>query len=262
MSYDQQPIPVINDFKWEEVRKIRIEECGEPLVPLGLIPEKILINPQYYIQQIRGALPDCYIREGNLTRLIGIANKLPPGYRLLIFDAWRPGQVQNSLYMQFYQELKRKFPTKKQRELEELAERFIAPPSSAPDFPSPHLTGGAIDLTIVDDQGKMLNMGTGFDQTDQKALTSYYEELLIKGELSSEEKEILDNRRLLYHLMSRAGFTNYPLEWWHYDFGNQNWAWMHQDSRDACYGGSSPYFRWRDDDLNQATEKDYISEIK
>ena len=255
MNLYEQAIPVLNKFKWEEVRRIAIKECGEQFVPLSLIPEKILVTPQYYLQNIKGSFPDCYIREGNLNRLINVANKLPPGYRLLIFDAWRPGQVQNSLYDKYYQELKGKFPYKKKRELKELTERFIAPPSYAEDFPSPHITGGAVDLTIVNDQGRMLNMGTGFDETDEKSYTGYYEELLTQGELSKDQEEILCNRRLLYHLMISAGFTNYPMEWWHYDFGNQNWSWMNKDGRTAFYGMVSPYFRWNNFKLDQTKQK-------
>lgn len=29
------------------------------------------------------------------------------------------------------------------------------------------------------------------------------------------------NRKILYDAMIIAGFTNYPEEWWHFDFGNQ-----------------------------------------
>jgi hypothetical protein len=32
------------------------------------------------------------------------------------------------------------------------------------------------------------------------------------------------NRRLLYHAMKKAGFTNYPSEWWHYDYGDTFWG--------------------------------------
>lgn len=42
------------------------------------------------------------------------------------------------------------------------------------------------------------------------------------------------NRRLLYTVMVEAGFTNYPLEWWHYDYGDQFWG--HLSKRDAIYG--------------------------
>lgn len=36
--------------------------------------------------------------------------------------------------------------------------------------------------------------------------------------------EAMRNRRLLYWAMQAEGFANFPLEWWHYDFGNQSWV--------------------------------------
>ena len=38
------------------------------------------------------------------------------------------------------------------------------------------------------------------------------------------EEPFTTNRRLLFHAMTGAGFTNYRGEWWHFDFGNQRWA--------------------------------------
>ena len=32
------------------------------------------------------------------------------------------------------------------------------------------------------------------------------------------------NRRMLYNVMTAAGFTNLPSEWWHYDYGDNMWA--------------------------------------
>ncbi|MCG4287414.1 D-alanyl-D-alanine dipeptidase, partial [Lactobacillaceae bacterium KNUT 0156] len=52
-----------------------------------------------------------------------------------------------------------------------------------------------------------------------------------------------ENRRLLYHVMTQAGFTNYIEEWWHFDYGNQNWATV--SKRDfAVYGATKPAFPW------------------
>lgn len=214
------------------------------MVPLSLIPGKLLVRPQYYLQKIEGALPECFIREGNLRRLINVAEKLPAGYKLLIFDAWRSERVQVSLFSEYYRELRNEMPDKDEEELIDLTKEFVALPSSDPGAPSPHLTGGAVDLTIVDDKGKMLNMGTAFDDTTDKSYTGYFEELAKNKKLTEEEKTILHNRRLLYHLMSDEGFTNYPPEWWHFDFGNQNWAWVKNKGQHAIYGNTSPRLRW------------------
>jgi len=250
-KYDR-PIPELGFFNWEKVREIAIEDSGEELVPLSLMPERILVRPQYYIQKIKGALPECYIREGVYNRLVKVASNLPVGYKLLIFDAWRPVEVQISLFNKYYQELKEDMPYKSKEELINLTKRFVALPSNDPDFTSPHITGGAVDLTIVDDKGKMLSMGTGFDEMGDKTYTRYYEEMLDRGErLNRDEERILYNRRMLYYLMIAEGFTNYPPEWWHYDYGNQNWAWMKGDGRKAIYGKTAPEFRWENSDFKE-----------
>lgn len=79
-----------------------------------------------------------------------------------------------------------------------------------------HTSGGAVDVTLLDYNGKEINMGTEFDEMVSAAQTDYYENL--------EDEEIKMNRRILYNAMISAGFTNLPSEWWHYDYGNRFWA--------------------------------------
>ena len=69
-------------------------------------------------------------------------------------------------------------------------------------------------------------MGTGFDDFTEKSLTSHFE---------SQSSDIRDNRRLLYRVMTEAGFTNYPLEWWHYDYGDSFWSYY--TGKPAIYRG-------------------------
>jgi D-alanyl-D-alanine dipeptidase len=62
-------------------------------------------------------------------------------------------------------------------------------------------------------------MGTGFDSLEESSHTAYFKE-------SADQPDITYhiNRQLLYTVMVKAGFTNYPGEWWHFDFGNTVWA--------------------------------------
>lgn len=84
------------------------------------------------------------------------------------------------------------------------------------DIPPVHTTGGAVDLTILDNYGRELDMGSFFDEFTDRTYTAYYE----------NEKNVLvkNNRRLLYNIMTTVGFTNLPSEWWHYDYGDRFWA--------------------------------------
>jgi|SRR6056297_323006 len=240
----QKPIPVSNHFQWVEVKKVKIEESGEKLLSLNLIPEKFITRPQYFIQGIEGALPECFIRESAYDKLLEAAKKLPERYRFLIYDAWRPEKVQAVLYQRLKDEVGKKFPGKNEKEIHRLVEEYVAFPSNNRESPSPHLTGGAVDLTIIDDEGKKLEMGTEFDDTREEAHSDYYEKEKIKRELTEKEKSILQNRRLLYHSLVHVGFMNYPYEWWHYDFGNQSWAYI-ANKKSAFYGVASPEFRWK-----------------
>ena len=66
-------------------------------------------------------------------------------------------------------------------------------------------------------------------------------------DLTETQRQILDNRRLLYSVMHEAGFTNLPSEWWHYDAGDQLWAHYGKHER-AVYGPAeleTVESRWR-----------------
>lgn len=241
-----EPIPSMKEVNWEEIQKQKIEECGERLVPASLNPQNILIWPQYYLQGLKGALSECYLREGVFKALVRVARRLPAGFKLVIFDGWRPNEVQISIFEKYKEELKEKLPGIREEELVRKTKQFVALPSTDPAKPSPHSTGASVDLSIVNEQGLLLEMGTEFDETTERTKTRYFEEKLQQGEvLSKKEEEILKNRRLLFHLMDLEGFTNYPEEWWHFDYKNQSWAWMKGEGLTARYGKAEPFFRWK-----------------
>jgi D-alanyl-D-alanine dipeptidase len=205
-------------------RKIKIEECGEELIPLDdLKPRRIIIDPIYY-----KGLPKktkCYVREKVARLLCEASTMLPLGWKICIFDAWRPLKLQKLLYKKYRAKLKQKYPNISEKELNRRVVKYVSFPSLDPTNPPPHLTGGAVDLTLVDKTGKKLEMGTEFDTFSRKAHTRFYEVKLKKfGKLKSQELLWLKNRRILFHLLSSVGFTNYPREWWHFDYGDQFWA--------------------------------------
>ncbi len=85
----------------------------------------------------------------------------------------------------------------------------------------------------------MLAMGTDFDEFSERARTRFYEERWKAGDQTiSEEHLCAKNRRILYNAMIKAGFTNYPDEWWHFDYGNQFWGKI--TGCNAIYGPTEP----------------------
>jgi D-alanyl-D-alanine dipeptidase len=101
-------------------------------------------------------------------------------------------------------------------------ERYWAAPTRDEAQPAPHATGAAVDLTLVWQDGEPLWMGSLFDDATPLAHTDRFEPDDGAGSFSDEEARA--NRRILYWAMTEAGFANYPDEWWHYSYGDQNWA--------------------------------------
>jgi len=120
---------------------------------------------------------------------------LYPGFRFVIWDAARPHVVQQALFEVV-------------RGTEQ--EKYIA----HPDAGSLHNYGCAIDIGILDEHGRELDMGTVYDFFGALAEPAAEITFLHEGILSSEA---LRNRLLLRHVMVAAGFQPIPHEWWHFN---------------------------------------------
>ena len=81
--------------------------------------------------------------------------------------------------------------------------RFVADPRKG----SRHNRGTAVDVTLVDSEGRELAMPTPFDDFSPRA---GHDETHLPA-------QVLANRRLLAETMERAGFRRLSTEWWHYD---------------------------------------------
>lgn len=199
---------------WKEVA---IEESYQPLINLDGLDPRIQIDPQYYRAGIPNALYSMYLRQEAAEKLIEAASLLPEGHKLVVFDSFWPLEVQENLFNTFKTQLREQYPEKSEEELVGLTQTYVSLPSKDPMKPSPHATGGAVDLSVVGPSGLPLDMGTDFDSFEITAQTAYFKK-------DPKTENIHQNRRLLYMVMTQAGFTNYPEEWWHYDFGNQFWG--------------------------------------
>lgn len=226
------PIPWQPEPDWQAVAAVPIAECDQQLQPLGL-SRAFNVYPAYFNLGVRHAMPECYSRSAVFERLLLVAKSLPAGLRLVVLDAWRPFAVQQYLYDSLFDAIKEHHPEAGEEWLEHQTRQFVSPPSSSRHNPSPHLTGGAIDVTLCDEDGRWLDMGTAFDEASPLSATAHFEQLPAYNE---RQRQIRDNRRTLHNAMLAQGFSNLPSEWWHYDYGDQLWAW-HSDAPAAIYGG-------------------------
>lgn len=131
-----------------------------------------------------------YLRKGTADKLKEANYEFKKlGYRIKIWDAYRPTAVQKILWNKVNDD------------------RYIANPSSG----SIHNRGAAVDITIVDKNGKEVPMPTDFDGFSPKADKNY----------SDVDKERTENAKLLEKIMIKHGFESIYTEWWHFD--DKNW---------------------------------------
>jgi D-alanyl-D-alanine dipeptidase len=122
-----------------------------------------------------------------------------PGSKLLVLDALRPQRVQEQLWAAL-------------QGTDLLG--YLAEPTRG----SIHSFGMAVDITIVDEQGRELDMGTGFDDLTELSHPALEQAMLAKGAITAEQ---IAHRELLRGAMFQAGFVGINSEWWHFDCGDR-----------------------------------------
>lgn len=206
-----------------------IVENKEPLIKIEPIENRLFIRPSYFEQHIPNSLNAIYLRQQAAKQLIQALSTLPKDYSFILYDGFRPLQVQSFLFESVQSEIQKNNPHWTTEQIRKETLKYVAFPSIKKDYPAPHLTGGAIDLTLGNSFGQALDLGTAFDETNFKSATTYFEAH------PNENREAFKNRRILFHSMTDVGFQNYEEEWWHYDFGNVTWA-RKAHEQQAIYG--------------------------
>ena len=209
--------------------KILIEDCGEVMVEIPAVFPRFSPHPYQILDAPYDDKSPFFIRE-DVLKLLGIAQKnlslFKPGYKIKIFDAYRPIGVQKFMIeydtqrvsQEIYQSTFDDLDNEKQLKVERKISHFWSPISEDIALnPPPHSTGSALDLTIVDESENELEMGTKIDELTEASASDYFD-----GEVDTNIYKI--NRKLLKDIMSEAGFTQLPTEWWHFSYGDQIWA--------------------------------------
>ena len=144
-------------------------------------------TPDNFLKQAVYDCGECYLRKSTAEALVKANETFKQlGYRIKLFDCYRPLSVQKKMW--------KILP----------GTHYVANPAKG----SKHNRGAAVDLTLVDAQGKELNMGTPFDFFGKEAHHTYTE----------HSKEVLENRKLLKETLDKFNFKSIYSEWWHYEY--------------------------------------------
>lgn len=163
------------------------------IVYLGSIDSTIVMDVKYattnnFVGKVLYPTDKVYMRKIVAEKLSEANRYLRENYNLAIkiFDGYRPLSVQKLMW-------------------EILPDpRYVADPSKG----SRHNRGAAVDITLIDENGNEIEMGTPYDDFTEKAHYDY-------EELSDDVKA---NRKLLRDVMIKFGFEPLETEWWHFDF--------------------------------------------
>jgi D-alanyl-D-alanine dipeptidase len=141
--------------------------------------------------------------------------RLPARHTFKLYDAWRPWARQEKIARLALQEIRAAHPGWTHHQVKQEQWKMAPPQRVLTKFGS-HRFGGAVDLTIVDQHGRELNMGVPVDYLGgEKARLLFYD---LKPALDSREKRFRDNRRLLITAMEHGGFQPYLAEFWHWGY--------------------------------------------
>ncbi len=131
-------------------------------------------------------LPLCLINKNTAKKLIAANNEFKTlGYRIKVFDAYRPHSAQQVLWDASEDK------------------SYLANPKKG----SKHNRGAAVDVTLLDGEGQELGMPSGYDEFSESAHLKF----------NKCDEEAIKNRELLGKIMVKHGFKRISTEWWHFD---------------------------------------------
>lgn len=147
-----------------------------------------------------------YLKLKNAAKKL---NEMNPNYRLVVVYGFRALEMQQKYFDELLEEVNGKFDD--EIEMYEYIHEKIAVPSVAG-----HPTGGAVDIAIWDDEiNDIIDFGSKI--LDWDTIKCYYN----SKDISEEARK---NRNLLRELLINENFAPYDGEWWHFSYGDKEWA--------------------------------------
>lgn len=208
---DSTGLGIIEAYRQKQIDKADFI-ASEPFRRAGLVDVQEAIPA--LIVELKYSTPDNFLGfdvYGNLTKAFlqpEVAGMLAtsqqalseqrPGYRLLIYDAARPLSVQQRMW-----------DTLSYRPLDR--SKYVSNPANGGSL---HNYCAAVDLTIADETGRPLDMGTPYDYFGLEAHPQHEAAMLEAGKLNATQ---IANRKLLRDVMRAGGFFGITSEWWHFN---------------------------------------------
>ncbi len=200
--------------------EIKIKDNREPLVDIKKYCPGIVVRIGKERIKIEKT---AYFRKTVAEMLRTAQKSLLKGMNFIINDAWRPQYIQAEIYFNFIKRFQKMHPKwTKERVIKEV-EEYVADWKGVASLG--HMSGGAVDIRLVDRHKHKIPMkkrGLSYQQnalSDQKLLPTYMRK----------------NRQIMFSALRSAGLSNYPKEYWHWSYGDYQWA-RRNGKKTALYG--------------------------
>jgi D-alanyl-D-alanine dipeptidase len=156
-----------------------------PRIPDAVVDLRYATTDNFLHRAVYPPTARCLLRPEALDLLVKAAASLrAQGFRLRLYDCYRPNSVQWEMWKLFPHE------------------GYVADPQKG----SPHNRGAAVDLSLVTSEGSDVEMPTAFDTFSPAAHHGF-------DGASAAAKQ---HRERLHRAMLEAGFKENRMEWWHY----------------------------------------------
>lgn len=208
--------------------KVPVRKIDEPLVEVKPT-EALYVRPiwedgidteaQMYRNYI-AAHPEyagVYLRKTVAGKLTAASALLPETWALTIIAGHRPVAVQQALYDQIERDIRRTNPHLTDAELGVRTRRFVSDPRRKD---APHSCGAAVDVIALHrGTDELVDFGSPANEEGDRSRIGY-------ADLPSIAQQ---NRETLLRAMLQAGFAPLESEWWHFSYGDQNWAAFYEE---------------------------------
>ena len=178
-----EPPPVVRDAQAPAARElVNLDSLGA-----GFRFDLRYATPDNFMHATLYPVAKAYLNRDAARALIEVQHDLAAqGLGLKIFDAYRPLSVQQRMWDLIHDE------------------RYVSNPAINAGR---HTRGTAVDLTLVDREGKDLPMPTPFDDFTERAHRN----------AAGIPADAAHNAKVLEDAMVKRGFLPFAFEWWHFD---------------------------------------------
>lgn len=183
-----------------EMQKVPCKDNGEEL---------ILFEKGCYRRTDTG-INAVFVRESVYKKLQNIKMQLPRDLELVVVEGYRPLAIQEKYFLKEFAKGLQENPSLELEALMETTHQFIALPSLAG-----HPTGGAVDVTLAY-KGVEVDMGGGIADFSNPDLLPTDSTFITPTQAKW--------RKILHDLMVNEGFAPFYGEWWHFSYGDPEWA--------------------------------------